>query len=160
MIEERDMVSIYPFRLQKVIPTVIVLKVVIVFMMDHPSFQELRKYCLIIDFIIRLSFLTKFINTGAERPLTEEDIGICPHDIRAADQYSSFKKYWDREMIRQSNKRSLALSLFRSSGPFLWILSIVLYIFGTQVSYITPLVLEQYSNDLDVGLISRRLNPF
>ena len=56
-------------------------------------------------------------------------------------------------MIKQSNKRSLAFSLFRSSGPFLWIMSITLYILGTQVSYITPLVLEQYSNDLDAGLI-------
>lgn len=60
-------------------------------------------------------------------------------------------------MIKEPNKRSLAFSLFRSSGPFLWTLSIVLYILGTQVSYVTPLVLEQYSNDLDAGLIGMRL---
>lgn len=124
-------------------------------MTERPSSLKLRQCFFQWVVITRLSFLTKFIKIGAEQPLTEEDVGACPKSIKTAGQYPRFRRSWAREMRKETNKRSLALALFRSSGPSLWIIAIVLYILGTQVSYIIPIVLERYTHDLDAGLIGR-----
>lgn len=153
--KERGILHILQFRLPKAIIVFPLVKESIACMMERPSSQRLRRCFSQWVLITRLSFLTKFINTGAERPLTEEDVGACPKSIKTAEQYPRFQRSWTREMRKETSKRSLALALFRSSGPSLWMIAIVLYILGMQVSYITPIVLERYTHDLDADLIGR-----
>ena len=66
--------------------------------------------------MIRLSFMSKLIKTGKQRPLIEEDLGHVSSNMKMDYLYSKLEYEWKKECQKDVSKRSFVKSMIRATG--------------------------------------------
>lgn len=99
--------------------------------------------------MIRLSFMSKLIKTGKQRPLIEEDLGHVSSNMKMDYLYGKLEYEWKKECQKDVSKRSFVKSMIRATGIGNWVLAIFLNVVSIIISIVPTIILNLMVSDLE-----------
>ena len=99
--------------------------------------------------MIRLSFMSKLIKTGKQRPLVEEDLGHVSSNMKMDYLYGKLEYEWKKECQKDVSKRSFVKSMIRATGIGNWVLAIFLNVVSIIISIVPTIILNLMVSDLE-----------
>ena len=99
--------------------------------------------------MIRMSFMSKLIKTGKQRPLVEEDLGHISSNMKMDYLYNKLEFEWKKECQKDVSKRSFVKSMIRATGIGNWVLAIFLNVVSIIISIVPTIILNLMVSDLE-----------
>lgn len=96
-----------------------------------------------------MSFMSKLIKTGKQRPLVEEDLGHISSKMKMSSLYNKLDKEWKKECQKDVSKRSFVKSMICATGIGNWVLAIFLNVVAVIISIVPTVILNLLISDLE-----------